>query len=271
MAVCSTIVGAPLFIYGFRHAQQVELCELELELKGLPPLFDGYRLVQVSDLHSKGLGPREQQVLKLLGGLQADVLALTGDYQYRNHTSANNLLPLLRQMAEIHDFPDGTVAIRGNHDRKELHGLLKKQTFMRYLNDEVVLIKRGEQTLALCGLGYARQEHARFLRSIRRLNSRIPPGVFKILLCHSPDAFPLARESGYRLMLAGDTHGGQLRLPILGAVHKKTSLPQRFCRGLNQLAGAWCYTSSGIGTTGMPCRFNCPPEITVFTLKAART
>ncbi|MGQ9667156.1 MAG: metallophosphoesterase, partial [Anaerolineae bacterium] len=89
-----------------------------------------------------------------------------------------------------------------------------------------------------------------------------------LLLAHSPDQVREAEGRGVDLMLAGHTHGGQVRLPLLGAVVTGTRLGPRYAAGLFRWGDTWMYVTRGIGTRGLPIRFLCPPEITLLVLEA---
>jgi predicted MPP superfamily phosphohydrolase len=95
----------------------------------------------------------------------------------------------------------------------------------------------------------------------------MPAGIdFRVFVAHWPDYFPPASRAGFNLVLAGDTHGGQIRLPLVGAPVRKTTMPSRYAYGLVREGGATLYTTSGIGTRGVPLRLLCPPEIVVLEL-----
>jgi len=115
---------------------------------------------------------------------------------------------------------------------------------------------------------------ADFLTNVPNLGLAIPanPDGPVLLLCHAPDyadnvlAHP--RGSLVDLMLSGHSHGGQIRLPIVGAVHRVVG-GRKYVEGLFRLGQMQLYVNRGIGTVGLPFRLNCPPEITLFTLRLA--
>ena len=97
----------------------------------------------------------------------------------------------------------------------------------------------------------------------------VPPDDMAILLAHSPDQVLEAIGLGADLVLSGHTHGGQVRLPLLGAVYAGTKLGRDYAAGLFSVEDTWLYVSRGIGMTGLPIRFLCPPEVTLIILERA--
>ncbi|MBN1515803.1 metallophosphoesterase family protein [Candidatus Sumerlaeota bacterium] len=267
---CATGVGAPWLIAGHRASLRIVRREVELRLASLPVAFDGYRILFISDIHCRNIGKRERRLVELVSQTPADLLLLGGDYAVKFVVSSPEAaLECCRMLAECREFPDGVAAVRGNHNEEALDDLLREQNFMRYLRDTTHVVSRGGAQLAVCGSAYAGITFWRHYYSQRRLLGAAPPDAFRLLLTHSPNAFPSAAALGFDLALAGDTHGGQLRLPGIGAVMRKTDLPRRYTWGLNKWDGMPCYTSAGVGVTGLPARINCPPEIVRFTLRYA--
>lgn len=106
----------------------------------------------------------------------------------------------------------------------------------------------------------------RGLEAIPMLKAGVPDSLFSILLAHSPDYAVPAAASGFDLVLSGHTHGGQVRLPLLGAPLVHITLGQKFVQGLNQIGSTMVYTNRGLGTVWQPVRFLCRPEITLLHL-----
>jgi predicted MPP superfamily phosphohydrolase len=94
-----------------------------------------------------------------------------------------------------------------------------------------------------------------------------PAQTFTILLGHNPDVATAASRMGIDLLLSGDTHGGQIVLPLVGPIITKTRIGTGLVYGLNRVGETWVYTNPGIGTTGLPFRFGSPPEATVLILR----
>ena len=265
--VCSTILGIPVLAYGYCESKKLQIRKVEIEFEDLPETFNQYRIVHLTDLHTKKIGRLENNLLDTLSNLQADILILGGDFQFNDYAPADESMEFLRRLAECHSFPDGTLCIRGNHDWMEIHRFLRRQTFMKYLSNEKMILEREGQQIAFCGIRHAGRRLPAFQFDLDRVSRGLKEDTFKILISHAPDVLPVAAKKGFQLVLAGDTHGGQIRLPWIGPITRKTRLPKRFARGLNALDGTFCYTSSGIGSPALPCRIGCPPEIAIHTLR----
>jgi predicted MPP superfamily phosphohydrolase len=95
----------------------------------------------------------------------------------------------------------------------------------------------------------------------------VPAGAFTILLAHSPDTIHEASTAGIKLVLSGHTHGGQVRLPLIGPLYSNTDLGKKYVEGLFRFENSWLYINRGLGTRAVPARFLAPPEIVVFTLQ----
>ena len=130
-------------------------------------------------------------------------------------------------------------------------------------NDE---IHRGAQSIFIAGI-----DDAHFFRTgdIARAASGIPATGFSILLSHTPEVFRDAARAGFRLLFSGHTHGGQICLPGSIPFMLHARLPRRFGAGKWRYQGMDGYTSVGVGTSVLPVRFNCPPEITLHELRRA--
>ena len=102
---------------------------------------------------------------------------------------------------------------------------------------------------------------------LRAATRSIPGRDPKVLLCHNPLGIRMASEHGIDLVLSGHTHGGQVRLPVVGSVYGRSKLGERFVEGWNRLNGTQIYVSRGIGKVLVPIRFGCPPEITCLRLR----
>jgi predicted MPP superfamily phosphohydrolase len=129
--------------------------------------------------------------------------------------------------------------------------------------NECETLRRGEARLHLAGVDDA---HFYRMDSIEKAAAAIPPGEFALLLSHTPEVYRQAAHAGFDLMLSGHTHGGQICLPGGIPLTLEADLPRRLGAGAWRHHGMQGYTSSGLGTSVVTARFNCPPEITLHTL-----
>ncbi len=259
-----------LFIYGFYEAGKLQMSKMELFFEDLPDEFDGFKILHISDLHSVRFGRLEKKLCKLIANQSFDIAVFTGDYLVRGVSRRARILEVLKKILFHISAPTGFYGIRGNHDKNKFMKQILKHTYITLLMEKAMPIKRGESEIWIAGVNRMKpQKRERGLKSINKALEGIPKynKVFTILLAHTPDYIHLAAERDVNLVLAGDTHGGQICLPILGPLRNKAKTGKRFIKGLNRVSQTTIYTSRGIGATGLPVRFLCPPEVSVFTLR----
>jgi predicted MPP superfamily phosphohydrolase len=250
--------------------QAVQVNPLMLMLPRLSPAFDGYRVVQISDIHfGSWMTPqRFSRIISLINEQQPDLVAITGDF-VTNHQpyDPDALADVLRQL----QTRDGTVAILGNHDHRHEYGVGAMQRILQEsgiieLCNRVHTISRAGAVLHIAGV-----DDVSMLKSrLDLVLPQIPAEGAAILLAHEPDFAAISVPVGrFDLQISGHTHGGQVIIPGLGPL----ALPRfgmRYPVGLYRVDGMYVYTNRGIGVGNIRARLNCPPEITVFTLRAPR-
>ena len=155
-------------------------------------------------------------------------------------------------------------AILGNHDFLEMVPGLEEIGLVVLLN-ESTWIERGGQRLWIAGID---DPHFYKTHDIERAGSEIPSGACAVLLSHSPETHAQAAEAGFQLQLSGHTHGGQICLPGGRALVVPCNVPKKFHAGRWTHGRLQGYTSRGTGACGVAARWNCPPEITLHTLRA---
>ncbi|MBI1293138.1 hypothetical protein GC173_18175 [bacterium] len=241
--------------------------EREIVVSGLGPLFDGFRIVHVADVH---FGQRLEMenylraVRELVVGLNGDVVVLTGDF-------VNRRRDIVRSMAYHAELKGrlGTLAVLGNHDywtRPERIIDELGARGVRWLGGgDRRSLKRGGRRLVFVGTDAPwNKERPNFDRLIRR-----NMGDAVILLSHTPDNAPSAARAGASLILSGHNHGGQMCLPLIGPFVVPSRHGLAFAGGLYRVgADSLLNVSRGVGVSSGGCRLLCPPEITVLTLRA---
>jgi predicted MPP superfamily phosphohydrolase len=229
-------------------------------LPHLPEAFEGFTVLQLSDLHLDVLPEFPEVLGRAVSGLEYDVCVFTGDYRFLTYGPHEQALSGMERICR--DIDRDTYAILGNHDSilmaREIEAL-----GVRLLINENVRLERGEAGIHLAGID---DPHYYSADNLEKSYQDIPDNAVSILLAHSPEIYRHAAYSGYDLMLSGHTHAGQICLPGGIAVTYNSSAP-RFTGG-----GAWSfdlmqgYTSAGTGSSVVAARFNCPPELTLHTL-----
>jgi uncharacterized protein len=260
------------FAYMYFESQWIEVTRKTLEFDNLPPTFDGFQILLVSDFHSRRIGWRERRALAMISRLDADVLIIAGDMKARNTTPNRPVINLLEALlATTKRFPFPPLYIRGNHDHRGFDELVGRRRDLLALYDRSIAVQRDGQRLFIAGVRRAARVTRRMRPSIRKALREIPSGSFTILLSHSPDFFRMAARRGVDLVLAGDSHGGQICLPFYGPLQSKSRLGRDCNRGLIEKFGGRMYVTRGVGTTGPSLRLLCRPEISVLTLKRRAT
>ena len=247
---------------GQRNAANVEIRHNIVESRLAPASFDGFKLLHLSDLHADISELAMARVCELLRDLIYDVCVLTGDYRGETYGPFE---PALAGVRQVRAHLKGDVyGVLGNHDTIQMTPALEAMGIKMLLN-EAVVIERGGATIHLAGI-----DDAHFFRvdNIEKAAANIPHDEFSVLLSHTPEVFRQAAHADFDLMLSGHTHGGQICLPGGIAITLDATLPRSFGAGRWRYGDMIGYTSVGAGTSLVPVRFNCPPEITLHELRA---
>ena len=251
---------AGLYGRGLRNAERVELRINDVQSKLLPPAFDGFGILHISDMHADMSPGAMATVVELLEEARYDVCALTGDFRGKTF---GPFAAALEAVARVRSHLYGPVfAVLGNHDTIRMVPALERMEIRLLLNEQEA-IRRDDQSIHLAGI-----DDAHFYRvdNIEKAAAGIPRDAFSILLSHTPEIYRQAAHAGFRLLLAGHTHGGQICLPGSIPITLDSALPRRFGSGAwsyNEMLG---YTSVGAGSSIVPVRLNCRPEITLHRL-----
>jgi predicted MPP superfamily phosphohydrolase len=250
-----------LYWRGRRNAERILVKHNELSFEELPPSFDGFSILHISDMHVDMNEGAMRNLSELVGGLRYDLCVLTGDYRARTFGPFE---PALNGVAQVRAHLKGQVyGALGNHDTIQMVPGLEAMGIRMLLN-ECEAITRGDQRIYLAGIDDA---HYYRVDNIEKAASSIPAGAFSILLSHTPEIYRQAAHADFNLLLSGHTHGGQICLPGSIPITLDSVLPRRMGAGTwrhNKMIG---YTSVGAGSSIVPVRFNCPPEIALHQLR----
>ena len=285
---CGALLGmAATSALGSFYATQVEprwveVTQLDISLPGLPEELDGFTITQLSDLH---LGPHVsaedvRRSVQIANELDADLVVLTGDFVYR---SADNSIACARELASL-QARYGTYAVLGNHDiwtnpRQVTENLI--QAGITVLRDDRQVLEVGSARLWLLGIkdtGHIggpwdefRVEWQETRDALAALVADMPADEPRLLLVHNPDFTEMLPEGMIDLALCGHTHGGQVRLPFIGAPIVPSCFGQKYASGLVQGPSTLVYVNRGIGLIAPPVRFNCRPEVTLLRLRKSHS
>jgi predicted MPP superfamily phosphohydrolase len=259
--------GAALAADAFGYeAHRVLVSRHDVRIGGLPVSLDGLRIAQVTDVHLPGNQLAARATLEHLDRERPDIVILTGDM-----TESAQALTQVRDFASDARGSLATVALLGNWEyRAGVQGAVARETYRRAGVDLLVnatkTIDVGGAPLSLVGLDDAVAGEPDLMEARRSAIS----GATEIWLIHSPifaENPPVGVTARPIMVLAGHTHGGQIRLPLVPPV--KPVGAGRFLEGWYHDTFAPLYVSRGVGTTGIPARFRCPAELPIFTLRAA--
>lgn len=251
-----------LYGRGVRNALDIELNEVELRFDNLPQDFDGYRVLQISDPHLDALAELGPCIARLISQVHVDLCVLTGDYRYRVHGPFDKVREAIATVFHAVRARDGIYAILGNHDSVQMVPMFETLG-VRVLANQTLSLSRNRSSLHITGVDDA---HYYFTDDAATALARAPEG-FRIALVHSPELAHHASRAKIDLYLTGHTHGGQVCLPGGRPVITHCMIGKRFASGHWALDGMKGYTSRGAGVSGLPVRFNCRGEVTVFTLR----
>ncbi len=250
-----------LYWRGLRNAKKVRLTINEIKSRELPNLFNGFSILQLSDLHVDMNEEAMQRVASLLTGLTYDICVLTGDYRGQNFGPFEAALAGMARIRAALKAP--VYGVLGDHDTVCMVPGLEAMGIRMLLN-ECETIKRGHQRIHLAGI-----DDAHFYRvdNIEKAAAKIPSREFSILLSHTPEVYRQAALADFNVILSGHTHGGQLCLPGGIPITIESVLPRYMASGSWKYHNMIGYTTVGAGSSVVPVRFNCPPEITMHYLK----
>jgi predicted MPP superfamily phosphohydrolase len=247
------------------------------KLEGDPPL----RLLHITDLHIERITPRERQLLHLVKELAPDVIVLTGDYltlTSAHDTSAHGEAQLLlQQLCDAAGPRCPVYAITGSPpvDLPDTVPIVFEDLPITWLVDRTAELALNGHRVQIAGVRCTADRHRdgprlrRLLEDGPDLHNTHKP--FLLLLYHSPDLMPDAVELGVDLYLCGHTHGGQIRLPVFGAVFTSSDFGKRYEMGRYEDGHTTLYVSRGLGMEGLGApraRFLAPPEIVLWTLSS---
>jgi len=246
---------------GRRNALAIQVRENEITLPNLPRAFDGFTLLQLTDLHVDMNREFVQVLIAAVRSLDYDLCVLTGDYRARTFGSFAATLDGLKQLRA--HLRDTVYAVLGNHDSIRMVPGMEAMGYRLLLNESVQIARDG-QAIFLAGIDDA---HYYRMDNLHRAAHHVPTEAVSILLSHTPEAYRHAAHAGFNLMLSGHTHGGQICLPGGVPIITDADCPRALARGAWRYQDLIGYTSVGAGSCIVDVRLNCPPEIVLHRLR----
>lgn len=273
LLVCLIALSA----YLYWENTTIEVTFLEVVDSAIPVDFDGFTIAHISDLHNTEFGQQQERLLQKLVEAAPDLIAITGDLLDSYHPNITVAM----------EFINGAIAIApvyyvtGNHESRlpELYAQLREQmesAGVVVLDNKAVTLEYGSSIIRVLGVDdptfsaesdlYEDNEQVISAQLDVLLDDQ---SAYTILLSHRPELFDVYHEAGIDLVLCGHAHGGQVRLPFIGALFAPNQgfFPE-YTAGLYRQGDTQMVVSRGLGNSSFPIRINNPPELVVITLQA---
>lgn len=269
-AAAAACIGFPLYAAEIsRHEVSYE--RHNIQLNRLPEQFRGFKLVQITDFHYAEFTEPYflRDIVNQVNRLNPDAVFLNGDYvtdgslfsHARTKTFAYTCAEILSKIKcplryAVLGNHDSTFAKPSVLDALHIHGFT-------VLNNHYVPLERDGGRIWIAGTGDAIYRHMDLDNAIP--SASLTNGEPILLMVHEPDVLPIVARHNVDLMLSGHTHGGQVRFPLIPPLHLPP-LGKKYVEGSFRYGPTQLYVNRGVGTVGLPFRFNCPPEIAILTL-----
>ncbi len=275
------LVGGAAFVAGFSVYSNsvISVKKYTVSSEKIPKNFDGYKILQVSDLHNKRFGYRQGYLLRVIDKLSPDIIAVTGDIVYRNFTKdgnvlrVNKVLPFVKKASEKYPL----YYVTGNHEvecgfSEYIWGCIEKEG-AKLIHGKSVILRRNGEEIALIGAKdpffYGKR------RAYNELEAELKPvcdglsDKYRILLSHRPEIPELYSRCGVELVLTGHAHGGQFRIPFTGRglFAPDQGVMPKYTQGVHIQGNTTMIISRGLGNSGFPQRLFNRPELVLVTLK----
>lgn len=239
----------------------------------LPQAFDGYRIVQISDLHNTLFGKGNERLLEMIRSAQPDMIAITGDMIDSRHTRVDIALAFAKEAVKIAPC----YYVTGNHELRVdivdelLEGL--QEAGVTVLRGEAVQLYKEDQWIHLVGIDdmslVCKKPDTEDMVA-RQMLERFESKHYTVLLAHRGTVFDVFCDLGFDLTLTGHAHGGQIRLPWLGGLYGNGEFLPEYDAGLFQQGNTAMIVSRGLGNSLFPFRMNNRPEVVVITLEKGK-
>jgi predicted MPP superfamily phosphohydrolase len=243
---------------------EIEVTRHNVRLRNLPRSFEGLRVVHLTDIHhSKYVSFNTvYRVVELANRQKPDLILMTGDYVTWSKKYISPLCEALKHLKARF----GVYAVLGNHDfRVDAEAVTNalERVRIRVLRNASEKIENKGESIWVAGV----DEYSYGQSDISRALKGVPNSLTRILLAHNPEIISHASKHQIDFVVAGHTHGGQVRLPYLKSLNILTQPRQEFLEGFVRDGQTQMYISRGIGKVVVPLRIFCPPEIPVYTLQ----
>jgi uncharacterized protein len=270
LAIIPLLLGCILFWAFLVEPNRLVVRQETITINKWPKELSDLKIAVISDIHAGGWFIDDKKlrlIVERTNQLQPELIVILGDYMAGEGSTSRRVEPeVFATVLKDFQAPLGVYSVLGNHDwwwdgRRVRRGL--EANGIKVLDDEVVEVKVRGTSVWLVGLAdlWTRPQH------IEETIAKTPQAAPVIALTHNPDIFPRLPQR-VQLLLAGHTHGGQVRFPIIGTIVEPSRVSQRYVRGHVFENNHHLFVTTGIGTSIVPIRFGVPPEIVLLRLKS---
>ena len=252
----------------------------EVTSNEIPKNFNNYKIVQISDLHSKYFGKKQSYLISKINKINPDIIVFTGDmYDGNRDENISCIKPAIDLINELSkNYP--IYYVTGNHEydnkfHKEFQNSIKHKQNVFYLSEDVIEIKKDNESIFLTGIddvSFYSTKDISFYRTLLNLSDKANKG-FNILLSHRPyEIKKLLSKTNYDLILSGHNHGGQIAIPFIlpnGIYSPSETFFPKYTKGIHQIGKNQLILSRGLGNSRFPFRVFNPPEIVTIMLKSS--
>jgi len=267
--------GAALGFDGVHGVNELQIESREIHLRRLPPAMDGFRLVQLSDIHFGETMTKEHlgRIVAAVNDQRPDLVALTGDYVTMTYHAngeqrALDAWPCAEVLRDI-KARYGQVAVLGNHDWDANATVVTEAleaNEITVLRNRSLPVEAAGARLWFAGMDTGLEGKPNPKAMLRG----VPAGECVVLAVHEPDCADWTRKYPIDLQISGHSHGGQIRFPLIGPLYLPPGA-KKYPMGFYNMGSLQLYTNRGVGVIHLPVRFMCPPEITVLTLRSGNS
>lgn len=254
-------VGAGCIVYGFFEPYDLKQTRREVFSAKLKP-GQHLRIAHISDMHCDKVARAESKLVPLLQKIRPDLIVFTGDAS-NNPKGETRFKEVFAEVAKVAPL----YCVVGNHDSRAYHGdetskiAVKGEdwpgTLLNGLGHQITI---NQIPIYISGLGIDFEHNYK--------PAKVPTDEYGILLYHYPMGIKLAQEENFDLFCCGHTHGGQIRLPLYGAIVTESTLGKEYDWGLYRVGNTDMSVTCGVGMTALPVRFLTPPEVAVLDIQS---
>lgn len=272
LLLATLFIGILVFII-YKGNTTVGTTNYTLSSKRLPASFDGYKIIQLSDLHDAVFGEKHGDIVKEVVKIAPDAIYITGDFIDRNRYDLEQSLLLVDAIKDVapiyyvtgnHEISINDVdRIKNSLQELGVHILTDEMKILSSLEGEKMSIGGIEDPLSSTG-----DEQVAVERAVEKAFEGVPQEMFKILLSHRPEYFDVYVRNDIDVTFSGHAHGGQVRIPgIGGMVSPGQGIFPKLTSGIHEKEGSQLVVSRGIGNSLFPIRIFNQPEIVVVTFR----